>query len=264
MSLRTQIHHAIDEVAPPVPTLEGRVKNFVLGDDDARKHLRSRPRSPWTRRFRGTLTLVAAALALTLVAGLFIGGRIWRTENQPPPTISQAQLKRLEAKPLQLSALAPEATCPVTPKTLNQKYGMVTGAGPVYVTDLEIFEKSDWGEWVSITFAYDERAPGLVLVRAIDLKGEGQVAFAQYPLAPTGVTAVGSTLGRAQAVSHNLLLRSEAAFQDRGHTPAINNLGQRPELIVLVGVQRGGSSCVGLQVDGPAVSPSGFSETIVL
>jgi hypothetical protein len=236
----------------------------VFADDDRRRELHSRPRPPWTTRFRASVAIVAAALVLALVGGLFIGGRLWRTVNAPSQSISPAALKSLESRPLQLAALSPGATCPVTPKTLNQNYGMVTGAGPVSVTDVEIFEKSDWGEWVSITFAYDERAPGLVLVRAIDLKGEGQVAFAQYPLAPTGVTAVGPTLGRAQTVGRKLLLRSEAAFQDRSHTPAIENLGQRPELIVLVGMQWGGSGCVAFQVDGPGVSPGGFTEKFVI
>lgn len=236
----------------------------MSADDNARRELSSRPGSPWTTRFGASVAILAAALVLALVGGLFIGGHLWRTVNAPPQSISPAALKSLEGRPLQLAALSPGATCPATPKTLNQKYGMVTGAGPVYLTDVEIFETSDWGQWVSTTFAYDERAPGLVLVRAIDLKGEGQVAFAQYPLAPTGVTAVGSTLGRAQAVGHNLLLRSEAAFQDRSHTPAINSLGQRPDLIVLVGMQWGGSACVAFQVDGPGVSPGGFTETFVI
>lgn len=219
---------------------------------------------PSSRSFRASVAIVAAALVLALVGGLFIGGHLWRTVNMPSQSISPVALESLETRPLQLFALSPGATCPATPKTLNPKHGMVTGPGPVYVTDVEIFEGSDWGQWVSMTFAYDERAPGLVLVRAIDLKGEGQIAFAQYPLAPTGVTAVGPTLGRSQGVGHKLLLHEEAAFQDRSHTPAINNQGQRPELIVLVGMQRGGSGCVAFQVDGPGASPGAFTETFVI
>jgi hypothetical protein len=256
MSLRTQIHHAIDDVAPPAPTLESRVKNFVLGDDDARKQLRSRPRSPWTTRFRGSLTLVAAGLVLALVGGLFVAGRLWRTENQPPPAISQAELKSLESRPLNYPTVAPGAPCPATPKTLGP-YGLFIGdpGDPVGIYDTEIYQSTDWGQWIEIAIGYSPTYaaahPGLVLMRARDLRDSAEVVFANYPLAPTGMSAVGPILGKAHALDHDLKLRSEAAFRDLAHTPALDKQGHRPELLVVVGLQKGSSGCIGFQIDGP-------------
>jgi hypothetical protein len=264
MSLRAQIHHAIDEVAPPTPSLEGRVKNFVLGDDDARKQLRSRPRSPWTRGFRGSLTLVAAGLVLALVGGLFVAGRLWRNENQPPPTISQAELRGLESRPLKYPTLASGARCPTTPKTLGP-YGLFIGdpGDPVGIYDTEIYQSTDWGEWIEVAIgyspAYAAAHPGLVLMRGRDLHNSREVVFATYPLAPTGVSTVGPVLGQEHALDHDLKLRSEAAFRDLAHTPALDKQGHRPELLVVVGLQKGSSGCIGFQFDG-----SGGTENLVV
>src|SRR5690348_1477993 len=185
MSLRTQIHHAIDDVAPPAPTLERQVVRYVFADDDARKRLVSRQRARWTRRFRGTLTLLAAAIALTLVAGLFIGGRLWRTENQPPPTIGQAELKSLESRPLSYPTLAPGAPCPTTPKTLGPAGLVIADPGdPVGIYDTEIYQSTDWGQWIEIAVGYSPTYaaahPGLLLMRARDLHNSGEVVFANY------------------------------------------------------------------------------------
>lgn len=257
MSLRMQIHDAIDEIAPPAPALEQTVTDYVFAGQKA--HCPRHGRWVWTRRLRGLTTLAAAALVVVLVSGLFVAGRIWRDLNAPAPTINQAALKGLESRPLQLPVVPSGAACPVTRAALNEKFGMVIGSGPVYLSDYEIGEKTDWGYWISLTFIYDARSPGLVLVRAMDLQGTGEMAFAQYPLAPTGVTAVGSVMGTDQVVNHRVTLRSEAVFQDAAHTPAIGKQGKRPELIVLAGERVGGSPCVGFQFDGP-----GFTETFVV
>jgi hypothetical protein len=256
MSLRTQIHHAIDDVAPPAPTLERRVVHYVFADDDARSRLASRPRQRWTRRFRGTLTLLAAAVVLTLVAGLFIGGRLWRTENQPPPAISQAELHSLESRPLSYPTVAPGAPCPTTPKTLGP-YGLVIAnpGNPVGIYDTEIYQSTDWGQWIEIAVGYSATYaaahPGLLLIRARDLHNSAEVVFANYPLAPTGISAVGPIVGEQHALDHNLKLRAEAAFRDWKHTQPIDKQGHLPELLVVVGLQKGSSGCIGFQIDGP-------------
>jgi hypothetical protein len=203
--------------------------------------------------------MVAAAMILTLMAGLFVAGRSWRNENQPPQTISQTELKRLESTALQFPSVAPGAPCPETPLTLNPAFGMVTGEGPVYLGSGDIFEHGDWGRWMSLAFIYDTSKPGLVLIRARDLKNGAEVAFAHYPLSPTGVSAVGAVLGTAHVVNHDVQLRSEAAFQDPYRPHSIDKSGQAPELWVLFGMQKGSSGCIGFQVDGP-----GFSESFVL
>jgi hypothetical protein len=264
MSLRTQIHDAVDKVAPPAPTLERRIQKLLLADEAERRALAPRRRPEWRRQVRGALTLVAAALVITLVGGLFIAGRLWRNENQPPPAISQAELKSLESRPLRYPALAPGEDCPLTTKTLGP-YGIFIGdpGDPVGIIDTEIYQSTDWGQWIEIAIGYSQiyaaAHPGLVLMRARDLHGSAQVVFANYPLAPTGISAVGPVLGQEHALDHDLKLRPEAVFRDLAHTPPLDKLGHRPEYLVAVGVQRGSSGCIGFQFDG-----SGGTENLVV
>ena len=257
MSLRSQIQHAIDDVAPPTPNLERRVKAFVFSDHETRKQLLARPRSRWNTRLRGTMALVAAALVVALIGGLFLAGRIWRNENLPPETVGVSELKGLESRPLNYPVVAPGAPCPTTPVHLNPQIGMVLGDGPVYVSNGEIYETNDWGFWVALAFASD-RNPGLVLVRARDLQTNAQVAFAKYPLEPTPMIAVGSVLGTSRVANHDVQMRSEAAVPDVSRWPSSSKLGPIPEVITLVGMQKGSSGCIGFQIDA-----SGFSENLV-
>jgi len=256
MSLRTQIHHAIDDVAPPAPTLERRVTAFVLSDDRDRQHLIPRPQPRWV----APLGLIAAAVVLALVAGLFIGGRLWRTQNAAPATISQTELKSLESRALNYPTLPSGAACPTTPITLNQQFGLVIGKGPVFLADTEINENGGWGYWVGLNFYSADATKGLVLIRARDLKSGAQVAFAQYPLSPTLLHAAGSVQGTASVVGHKVELRSEAVFQDPVMYRPVGLARQgEPELVILVGMQAGSSGCIGFQIDGP-----GFTENFVI
>jgi hypothetical protein len=257
MSLRSQVHHAIDDVAPPAPMLERRVKAFVLSDDADRKHLIARPQPRWV----APLGLIAAALVLALVAGLFIGGRYWRTQNAAPATVNQGELKSLESKPLNYPALAAGAACPTTPLTLNQQFGLVYGKGPIFLYDWNstVDASGRWGYWQGLNFFSAETIKGLVLVRARDLKGDAQVAFAQYPLAPTKMHAAGPVLGTTTVVGHQVQLRSEAVIQDPALYRPQGLTGGKPELIVLFGMQVGSSGCIGFQIDGP-----GFTENFVI
>ena len=258
MTLRHQIREAIDDVAPPAPTLDRRVRSFVLGDDDARRQLRTRHRSPWPMGVRIPAALVAAALVVVLIGGIVMGGRFWRNLNAPPSSVGPNALKTLESRPLNFPTLAPGAACPTTSPHLNQQIGMVLGDGPVYVGNGDIFEANDWGLWVAIGFAADYD-PGLTLVRARDLKGSAGVAFAKYPLAPTPMTVAGSVLGTTHVVNHDVQMRSEAVVPDRSAWPPYPKLGQHIEVVVLLGMQKGSSGCIGFQVDA-----AGFSENFVI
>ena len=257
MSLRSQIQHAIDDIAPPAPTLERRVNVFVFADHDTRKQLLARPRSRWNTRFRGTMALVAAALVVALIGGLFLAGRIWRNENLPAQTVGVNELKGLESRPLNYPVVAPGAPCPTTPLHLNPQIGMVLGEGPVYVGNGDLYESNDWGFWVALAFVAD-RNPGLVLVRARDLQTNAQVAFGKYPLEPTPMIAVGSVLGTSRVANHDVQLRSEAAVPDVSRWPSIFKLSAHPEVVTLLGMQKGSSGCIGFQIDA-----SGFSENLV-
>ena len=252
MSLRSQIRDAVDDVTPPAADLERRVRAYVLAGNTERKVLKARPRrSPWKYRFQGAATLLAAALAIAVIAGIVLGGRFWRDLNATPSTVNQGELKNLEGRHLYFPTVAADAECPATPLTLNQQIGMVVGKGPVYLINGDVNESGDWGYWVAIGFASDSSTPGLVLIRAKDLKSDAQVAFAQYPLSPTGMTAVGRVLGSANVANHHLQLRSESVFHDPFPSGWPARGIPHSELVVLFGMEKGSSGCIGFQVDGP-------------
>lgn len=259
MSLRAQIHDAIDDIASPAPTLERRVKAFVLADAEAGKRFRTRPTSFWTTRVRGTLALVATALILVLIGGLIVGGRFWRNQSIPPVTIGQNELNSLESQHLNYPLVAPGAPCPAEGPHLDPTIGMVIGRGPVFLINSDVYESNEWGLWVALDFAANlQKNPGLVLVRARDLQSNAQVAFATYPLEPTPMTAVGVVLGTSVVANHKVKMRSEAAVPDMSTWPSFPALGSHVDVISLLGMQRGGSGCIGFQIDA-----AGFSENFV-
>src|SRR5256885_12212317 len=98
MSLRAEIRAAIDDVTPPAPTLQHKVEAFVVANGRDRVVPMHRPRTQWSRPFRGPMSLVAAVLLVVLIGGLVLGGRLLRDLNAPPQTINQAELKRLESQ----------------------------------------------------------------------------------------------------------------------------------------------------------------------
>jgi hypothetical protein len=256
MSLRSQIRDAVDDVSPPALELERRVRTYVLAGNGRRRDLRRRSRSAWVYRFQGAATLLAAMLVVTVIAGLIVGGRIWRDLNATPSSINQSELKSLEGKPLHFPSVAPGGQCPASVEHLDQQIGMVIGDGPVYVVDGGSLDTNDWGTFGHLSLFYEPQRAGLVLMRVKDLQSGVEVAFAQYPLAPTGITAVGPVLGQVHAMNKDLLLRPEAVFRDMWNTP---KQARGPQYLVLVAMPKGSSGCIGFQVDGP-----GFSKNFVV
>jgi len=260
MSLRSELHDALDEVTPPAPALEGKVTTFVVAHDRRRGiAVLGRARAPWTNRFRGTLTMVAAVLVVVLIGAIILGGRYLRDMSAPPATVNQAELKSLEGRPLNFPVVGPGAQCPATPIAVNRDVGMVIGDGPFYWVNGDLVGTSTWGAWFSASFIYPAPRDGLVLIRAKDLSTGQTTSFAQYPLAPSGVTATGSVVGSDHVLDRTLQMRREAIVQDPSHTRPIDKKGDLPPLTAMYGVPKGSSGCVAFQIDGP-----GFTENFVV
>src|SRR2546428_13285894 len=109
MSLRSDIHAAIDEVAPPAPLLARQVEAFVLADENERSRFSRRGRIHWTRPLRGAVAVLAAALVVAVMAGLVMGGRLWRgrtvASGHPPHTIGGGGPGGRRGQPLPPSSL---------------------------------------------------------------------------------------------------------------------------------------------------------------
>ena len=254
MSLRSEIHEALDEVTPPSPRLARRAEAFVESQTRVRPR-RAAPRR-WSRPLRGSLGLIAAALMLVLLAGLVLAGRYWRDLHSTPQPVHTVTLQTLEHRPLYFQTLAPGTACPKTPITLYPDLGLAVGNGPVYFIDRNPASVSSWGSWEQLKFVYAPHSPGPVLIRGWDLQSNVAVAFAQDPLGPSGITASGRVLGTEVVVDKKVQKRSEAYFRDEGRsmTPHLYPLNT-----VMVGLPAGASGCVGLQMDG-----DDFTESFVI
>lgn len=233
------------EFVPPRPGFEARMRAAVeprRGKRDLR----------WTRE------VLAAALVVVLVGGLILGARFLHDLNTSSPFSNQAELNALEHRALLFQAVAPASSCPVTPITAHDA-GLAIGTGPVYIISNDAPMTTNWGFWAVYKFAYAEREPGLVLVRARDLRTNTVIVFAQNPLGPSAITAWGPVLGHDQLAGGAAAMHSEAVFQDARHTAPIGTQNEIPPLTVAIGDQGRASSCVGIQFDGPD-----FTENVVI
>jgi hypothetical protein len=268
MSLRTQIHDAIDDVTPPAPHLESRVAMYVVAGGRERPALRLRPRrSPWTNRIQGVAALLAAVLVIALIVGLVFGGRLLRDLNHTPaPAINQTELKKLEAVPLRLSLLAGNADCRTGPLTAVRTGQDMYGDGPVYVQSSSDLARSSWGTWQDFYYTARPGHQGLVLVRARDLRTGGVVVFARVPGFGYNVDdgiPTGRSAGTDQVFTYETLhAYSEEAINvsnlPASH-PSYSVPGWPGGYMSYVGYPKAGSGCVGMQIDG-----SDFSETVVV
>jgi hypothetical protein len=204
------------------------------------------------------VVLAGAALIVAVLGALVLSGYLWPGPKAPSTAIDPAQVQRLEGRTLHFTSVAPGAQCPLTPITLGDT-GLGIGGGPVRITSNDTPIATDWGAWAAYLFEYSPRGAGVVLLRARDLEGTEHVAFAQYPLGPSAITAAGAVTGIDHLAGKTSQIHSEAVFQDAAHTPALNARGVRPPLMVMIGKPGAASHCIGLQIDGPD-----FTENLVI
>jgi len=266
MSFRAEIHDAIDEVTPPAPMLASRVGAYVLAEDRVVR----RPRlGTWMRPLRGMAVVLAAALVVVLLAGLVLGGRLWRdwntNVNRPIP-INHAQLKALEARPLNLPLIETGAPCPVGPIVNAPKESALgplaynDGNGPVYAHGTGLRYGTRWGTYILTSYVVEPSFKGLILVRARDLQTNQVVVFAHNPLNYDeyfGAIPAGAVAGKDYVLEHDVLTYTELVLQtETMHTDAASVW---PVTAPLQGFPNGSSGCIGFQVDG-----AGFTEHFVV
>jgi hypothetical protein len=244
VSLRTQIHSAFDEVAPPTFGLPERVVQTVLTENASGKR-----RERMMLRLRVPVALVAVFVLVALVVGVLVGGRLMQDWNAfrnvaPAGGGSQSALAQLEARPLNLPAIQSASTCPISPRNF---VGFDFGNGPVYANGGPE-AVSAWGYYFDVTWFTAPDLSGPVLVRGRDLMSNRTVVF-------VGPNAAGPVVGTDTRAGSKVEQRAELVL-DAGHphSRGTNGYGVFP---VRQGLSLGWVGCVGFQIDGPD-----FTETV--
>ena len=246
MSLRTEMREALDGIVPAASPkgLSERVLRTAMG-------LRAQPRNSarMTNPLRAPVSLVAAFVLISVVAGVLVGGRLLRdwteARNTVPATRTVAQL---EAVPVNLPVVQIGAACPEHPGV--NSLGFDYGSGPVYVNgqfipELTFVDQSGAGAGLyELTYYARPDLTGAVLVRGRDLVNDRPIQF----IAPTGIGFPSDT--PPWPVKDELAL-------DASHPPSRNAATGYGIWHVRQQIAQGWSGCWGLQIDG-----SNFSETI--
>ena len=240
MTLRSQIHRAIDEVTPPAPEL--RVKAFTAianpkrGGGSVRV---SRPNALANFRWGGAIA--AALIAILLLVAVLVGGRTlrdWRaySAHQHDLQVFQQQLSQLRSRPLILPALKVTDPGPQSKSVTKFDYG----AGPVYANGGGS-APNDWGDFTNLAWYTDPHLQGPVLIRGRDMSHGTLIVFVDR-------FAAGPVVGVAHFQGVTKELHSELVV-DAGNPPerTPDGYGMFP---VTQGIQVNGG-CFGFQIDGP-------------
>lgn len=258
MSLRKQLHNAIDEVTLPAPDLESRVTAFVFADERRRRQLApAHGRSRWIAGLRGMRAVVAALLVVALLGGLILGGRWLRDMTSSPlPAVDQLELHNLEARPLVAMPTMPSTgECPVGPLSTDFTGDPAVGDGLMRVhVGMPSTYNTDWGTWNISYFVVNPTEHGLFLVRARDLKSTQSVFFAgnisgvadaQIGRAVLAGKVAGPDTVNGQAVDrYRELVINASAPSDFAKTTS-----KAPQWGAYVGYAKGSSGCTFFQVD---------------
>jgi len=267
MSMRTQLHDAIDEVTLPVPDLERRVTAFVFADERRRRQLApAHGRSPWITGLRGMRALVAALLVVALIGGLILGGRWLRDMSTSPlPAIDRGELHKLEARPLvAMPAMPSTGECPVGPLSTDFIGNPAIGDGPMRVhVGMPSTYNTDWGTWNITYFVVSPTTKGLFLVRARDLRSAQSVFFAGnisgVADAQIGrAVLAGKVAGRDSAKGQVFDRHEELVINASAPSDWAKTTYKAPQWGAYVGYPKGSSGCILFQVDY-----DGATETLI-
>jgi hypothetical protein len=268
VSLRREVHSAIDGIAPSTFGMPERVVQTVLHDAKRRR------KEKLMLRVRARLSPVAVLLLIALVAAVLVGGRVWYDwsvfTNRPVPAgqINAEQLAALEARPLHIPLVPPDATCPVGPNLSASDAAsfpepihswaragfQFSGGGPAYATkDAGAVGGgiSGWGVYAAVVWLIKPQVTGLVLIRGRD------AANHDLPLVYVGQYAAGSVLGTDTVNGKQVLQRAELVL-NASHHPASSGKSTWGVYEVIAGIPGTMSGCHAFQVDG-----EGFSEVFL-
>ena len=259
MTLRTDIHSAIDEIAPPAPSLAGKIAYLASDARQQDGYRRPSKHVRWTAGLGRSGSLVAALLIVLLMASLVVGVRVWRDRNlintPSGPAIDPAALAQLEARPLRLPLRPLGAECLYGPlSTIDTGHGQVgaMGVGPAYARgDWHAATATRWGTYADWQIVTDPNLTGLVLVRGADLEANLPVVF-------IGSHAVGSVVGTDTIAGKTVQQYPEAVFDAGHHDPAVSGTSKWGMWLMSPGIDKSESGCIGFQIDGPS-----FSEIII-
>ena len=244
MSLRKQIHSAFDEVAPPAFGVPERVVQTVLAEGPSRRR-----REGMMLRLRVPLSMVAVFVAIALVVGVLVGGRLmqdWNSFRKPAPAGGggQTQLAQLENRPLILPTPAAYFDCKSGPYNQAGSFGK----GPVY-GDGGGISSTTWGLYYH-NLAYAETdITGPILVRANDI-------FTHEPVVFVGQYAAGPVAGHDTVDGVAVEQHTELVF-DTSQAAKVRST-HKFSWPFIAGVPKTWSQSTGWQIDGV-----GFSEVFV-
>jgi hypothetical protein len=206
-------------------------------------------------RMRAPLSLVAVLVAIALVAGILIGGQIWRGRSAAPAPAPAGQvplsaLEKLEARALRVPTFKSVLDCTSGP------YGQdgALGSGPLY-GDSGGAVRTQWGEFFYNVFYTDTVIGGPILVRAKDV-------YKNEPVALAGQFAGGPVIGSDNIDGRSYQLHTELVLYEAQALPsALPGWASNTHRFTwdfLAGIPKAGSGGSGWQIDG-----AGFTETFL-
>jgi hypothetical protein len=248
VTLRHDIHNAIDGIAPPASTLARQVVASLASAGKTTRPISRNKRNPWLAGLGRTGSLAAAILVVLLIATLVVGVRVWRDRNAfnpspAGPASNETEVARLQARPLILPSVPPGGACPI----LNNTVTGITEV-PISVNGAGVTTTTNWGDYFDPTYVVPRTIKGIVLIRIRDLK-TGQAGVFVGPYAAGDV--VGTDTIDGKTVDHHGF-----AALDMNHPPARSS-SSNGYWDIRQGWAAGWSGCWGFQLDGPD-----FSEVI--
>jgi hypothetical protein len=193
--------------------------------------------------------LVAVFVAIALVVGILIGGRLiqdWNSFHNPAPARGggQTELVLLESRPLVLPTPASTVDCRSGPYNSLGSFG----SGPVF-SDERATSITNWGIYFHNLAYAQTNIDGPILIRVDDL-------FTHQPLVFVGQFAAGPVVGHDTVDGVAVEQHTELVFDT---SRALTSSGPHKfSWHFTAGVPNGFSGSSGWQVDGV-----GFSEVFV-